>query len=367
MTGMIGLVKAYWILLSQVGDARRLGREIDLLFRHCVLEVLTKEGLFEYLKTPRSYGQVLAEFGYVDHAYTRMLFAVLREDAVVNYAANCYHFVPNGARVKLDDAVAQAEENARAFASMAEGMADYIPQRLRNAPVELSATFEADGRQLMTKFDATLGDKIYTQARRAVFALIGPDMHGLRGKKLLEIGCGSGRETAELWAKLNGDIQLTAIDPVASLLELAQRHFGDYLQQIAPDHPPISSGNQPVFELVGATELPYENASFDAVFHAFVLHWTPDPKKAIQEIARVLKPGGLVFGLQPTKPAARPYFDLVVQTSENAYGYFWTEEFKRWYADEGLDIKTYTPLNLFCGRKDLRANAHFMAAHLAQG
>ncbi len=49
------------------------------------------------------------------------------------------------------------------------------------------------------------------------------------------------------------------------------------------------------FEIADAMALPYENESFDAVLIANALHIVPDPEKALSEIGRVLKPGGILI------------------------------------------------------------------------
>ena len=48
------------------------------------------------------------------------------------------------------------------------------------------------------------------------------------------------------------------------------------------------------FEVADAMSLPYGDASFDAVIIANALHIVPDPEKALNEINRVLRPGGLL-------------------------------------------------------------------------
>ena len=49
------------------------------------------------------------------------------------------------------------------------------------------------------------------------------------------------------------------------------------------------------FEVADATSLPYEDDSFDAVIISNALHIIPEPEKALREIERVLRPGGLLI------------------------------------------------------------------------
>ena len=49
------------------------------------------------------------------------------------------------------------------------------------------------------------------------------------------------------------------------------------------------------FEVADAMDLPYADNSFDAVLIANALHIVPDPVKALGEIERVLRPGGLLI------------------------------------------------------------------------
>ncbi len=98
--------------------------------------------------------------------------------------------------------------------------------------------------------------------------------HG--GKQLLEIGGGLGTDHAQ-FAK-NGAIT-TNIDLSAGHLALAQENFR-------------LRGLKGTFVHHDAEMLPFLDASFDVVYSNGVIHHTPNTQRVVDEIYRVLKPGG---------------------------------------------------------------------------
>jgi ubiquinone/menaquinone biosynthesis C-methylase UbiE len=105
------------------------------------------------------------------------------------------------------------------------------------------------------------------------------------GERLLEIGVGTGYYSCELaeWVGPEGALELFD------------------LQQEFLDHVLRAAGDRGLANLVptqgDATQLPYEDASVDAVILTAVLGEIPDGAAALREIRRVLKPDGrLVVG-----------------------------------------------------------------------
>lgn len=61
-------------------------------------------------------------------------------------------------------------------------------------------------------------------------------------------------------------------------------------------NPDAISLNQDIDAKFGSVlDIPFRDSSFDFVVCSGVIHHTPDPEKAINEIYRVLKPGGLAY------------------------------------------------------------------------
>jgi SAM-dependent methyltransferase len=97
-----------------------------------------------------------------------------------------------------------------------------------------------------------------------------------RGKEVLEIGTGNGAEGVMF--ALNG-AQYTGVDLTDAALEATRKHFA-------------VMGLTGKFQRENAERLSFPDASFDWVFSHGVLHHTPNTQAAINEVHRVLKPGG---------------------------------------------------------------------------
>jgi len=97
-----------------------------------------------------------------------------------------------------------------------------------------------------------------------------------RGLRVLEIGCGLGTDGAQ-FAKAGADY--TGVDLTNAAIDLARKRFELF-------------GLTGKFQVADAENLDFPDESFDVVYSHGVLHHTPDIDAAVQEIHRVLKPGG---------------------------------------------------------------------------
>jgi len=103
------------------------------------------------------------------------------------------------------------------------------------------------------------------------------DYSSLKGKKVLEIGCGSGAQAA-VFANSGADI--TAVDLTGKAVEMIKRRFELF---------DIKNG---AVMQADAERLPFDDNSFDFVWSWGVIHHSANTEKIVQEILRVLKPGG---------------------------------------------------------------------------
>ncbi len=102
------------------------------------------------------------------------------------------------------------------------------------------------------------------------------DFSSARDKRVLEIGCGLGTDGAQ-FALAGADY--TGIDLTDAAVDLARQRFDVF--------------NLPgTFRTADAENLDFPDESFDVVYSHGVLHHTPDIVRAVQEVHRVLRPGG---------------------------------------------------------------------------
>jgi ubiquinone/menaquinone biosynthesis C-methylase UbiE len=346
-------LRVIWGLFSQFGGFGKGGRQTDQFFRYFVAKALSDIGLFEYLNEPRTFGEILSHFQFEDAAYAEETLRILALDKqnLIKLMSEEYvrnHSVP---LPDLDEILDASNPGIRQLSALAEAMQDSILERLLKEKVGVKDVFERNQKKVVNTLNDLLGGEVYAAFRKLSYEYLLPSERvWLQDKKLLDIGCGAGVETAELWLLANGKIKITAVDTVPSMVELAESQFESLLNRLKPDHPPLTPEYQPEFELANAISLPYEDDTFDAAFWSFMLHWTSDPGEAIKEAVRVVKPGGLIFGSQAGKPYANPYIDLVIRSSRDSYGFFWKEEVIRWWSDCGVEIDMVPAVNIFRAR-----------------
>jgi SAM-dependent methyltransferase len=123
---------------------------------------------------------------------------------------------------------------------------------------------------------------------------------------LLDCGCGQGSLTLDL-AKLLPQGAVTGIDLEPAQIQAAQAGVTE------------AGITNTQFQVANIYALPFPAASFDAVFANSVLEHLKHPLKALKEMRRVLKPGGILgvqdpdyhtILLEPSTPLLRKFITL---------------------------------------------------------
>ncbi len=99
---------------------------------------------------------------------------------------------------------------------------------------------------------------------------------GYSGKRVLDVGSGVGNDLSR-FARHGAEV--VGIDLAERSIELARDNFRQ-------------RGLAGEFHLMDGEQLEFPADSFDLVFCHTVLHFTPQPRRMVEEIHRVLRPGG---------------------------------------------------------------------------
>jgi ubiquinone/menaquinone biosynthesis C-methylase UbiE len=102
---------------------------------------------------------------------------------------------------------------------------------------------------------------------------------GFSGKKVLEIGVGQGTDLVEF---ATHGATCCGIDITRQHLQLTEKNF-------------LARNLTVELKDSDATDIKYDNSSFDCVYSFGVLHHIPEIERCIAETNRVLKPGGTFY------------------------------------------------------------------------
>lgn len=127
------------------------------------------------------------------------------------------------------------------------------------------------------------------------------------GASVLDAGCGSGSMSRQI-AKAQPDATVVGVDLREPYLDFARRKAAsENLTNVK-------------FEKGDVRALPFADATFDIVWHKYLLQWVGDPQAAMCEFTRVTKPGGLIVSCnfdgfavthEPPDPAMQPLAEYV--------------------------------------------------------
>jgi ubiquinone/menaquinone biosynthesis C-methylase UbiE len=141
---------------------------------------------------------------------------------------------------------------------------------------------------------ASLQDVIYQQRQAAVLeyvaaADLAPDAAAL------EIGCGTGHLTVALVGR---DLNVVAVDASPAMVDATAAR----LREAQPSQPVA-------VEVADAHALPFDPERFDLVVAVGVIPWLHSPAAAIDEMARVLRPGGQLVLTADNRARLVSFFD----------------------------------------------------------
>ena len=126
---------------------------------------------------------------------------------------------------------------------------------------------------------APIYDRVFTAVmrpgRRAAAAAV-----NRIGGRILDVGVGTGLELP----MFGPQARITGVDLSAPMLEVARKRVAD-----------LGLTNVEDLRVMDAMNLEYADASFDAVVAPYVLTVVPDAERTLDEMARVVRPGGEII------------------------------------------------------------------------
>lgn len=109
----------------------------------------------------------------------------------------------------------------------------------------------------------------------------------LEGGRVLDLGCGSGRDVYALAQLVGKTGHVTGVDMTTEQLEVAERHRAFHSDAFGFDNVSFLHGY-----IERLDELGLQDQSFDIIVSNCVINLSPDKNAVLREIHRLLKPGG---------------------------------------------------------------------------
>jgi ubiquinone/menaquinone biosynthesis C-methylase UbiE len=124
---------------------------------------------------------------------------------------------------------------------------------------------------------------------------------------ILDVGCGTGINLLEAARTLAPCQSLTGVDLSPGMLAAARRKAA-------------AAGVKATFAVGDAEALPLADGSVDLVICNSAYHWFPDRSRAVQEMARVLRPGGQVLLATLAQPGYEEWMRVVDEVHRRVFG-----------------------------------------------
>lgn len=176
--------------------------------------------------------------------------------------------------------------------------------RLFRKPESAQLTGELRAR-IQSSFDAASADEEHFPStidpRIYHVKVVAGHLGDLRGKRILDVGCGKGR-FARIFHEREPQAELWGLD------------ISEEMLRFVPAGIHTRAGSM--------TELPFEDAWFDGAYATESLEHAVEIEKAVAEICRVVKPGGRI---------------AIIDKNAEKWGALETPEWERWFGRKELE------------------------------
>jgi len=203
----------------------------------------------------------------------------------------------------------------------------------------------------MPPYIAALLSQVHVDIKNRFYGCGSPIPPALDGMTVLDLGCGSGRDSYVLAQLVGATGRVIGLDMTEEQLEIARSTQGWHAERFGFANTEFKQG---YIEDLAAADI--ADASIDLVISNCVINLSPDKLRVFQEIFRVLKPGGElyfsdVFSDRRIPPALAQ--DPVL-LGECLGGAMYVEDFRRLLAQVGcLDARTVVSSPMAVNNSDI--------------
>ncbi len=125
------------------------------------------------------------------------------------------------------------------------------------------------------RYGSVAGQRVESFHKRVLDHLLASEFS--EGASVLEMGCGTGRLLQYLVPQ---KVLLYGVDMSPGMLAMARERLASAERVVA-------------LEEAVADKMPFDDATFDAIYSILVVNLIPNYRKTFEEVARLLKPGGV--------------------------------------------------------------------------
>jgi len=169
---------------------------------------------------------------------------------------------------------------------------------------------------------------IHTEIQEKFYGCGSPLPVALRGQKVLDLGCGSGRDVYLLSHLVGAEGHVTGVDMTDEQLTVAKKHLEFQMDKFGYKSPNVSFVHGYIEDLASAG---IKDNSMDLIVSNCVTNLSPDKPKVFSEIFRVLKPGGELYfsDVFASRRLPKSCQEDPVLLGECLGGAMYTEDFRR--------------------------------------